>query len=157
MRSTRGRTRSARYPEVRAAVRAAIGEVLAPELYTLTFADAVFPRMVSDEAVTEDATASLAAVVGDDHILDLKATWPFNGEDFALFLQEIPGAMFLLGVANAEAGISGVPHAPDFDADEGALGVGTKALSNVIWKRLEATAPSAGRSAAATAASRHRW
>jgi amidohydrolase len=127
----------ARYPEVRSAVEAAISEVLAPELYTLTFADAVFPSMVSDVAVTEDATASLAAVVGADHILDLKAIWPFNGEDFALFLHEIPGAMFLLGVANAEAGISGAPHTPDFDADEGALGVGTKALSNVIWERLE--------------------
>jgi metal-dependent amidase/aminoacylase/carboxypeptidase family protein len=47
-----------------------------------------------------------------------RASWPFNCEDFALFLNEAPGAMFYLGVADAETGMNGAPHAPDFAADE---------------------------------------
>lgn len=60
----------------------------------------------------------------------------FNGEDFALWLQKIPGAMFILGVANPERGIAGVPHSPDYDADERAINVGTRAMSLLLWREL---------------------
>ena len=64
------------------------------------------------------------------------AAFPFNGEDFALFLRRVPGAMFYLGVANPDAGINGVPHTPDFAADERAIGLGVRAMTGLLLSRL---------------------
>ena len=63
---------------------------------------------------------------------------PFFGEDFALFQQRIPGAMFFLGVANEEKGIAALNHFPDYDIDERAIEVGTVAMSNVLLSYLAA-------------------
>ncbi|MER5222524.1 hypothetical protein [Streptomyces flaveus] len=71
-----------------------------------------------------------------DAVTVLQASFPFNGEDFALFLRDVPGAMFFLGVANPEAGLNGTPHAPDFGADERALGLGVRAMAGCLAGRL---------------------
>jgi metal-dependent amidase/aminoacylase/carboxypeptidase family protein len=67
-----------------------------------------------------------------------RASWPFNCEDFALFLNEAPGAMFYLGVADAETGMNGAPHTPDFAADERAIGHGVRAMAGLLTDRLAA-------------------
>ena len=59
------------------------------------------------------------------------ASAPFFGEDFALFQQHIPGAMFFLGAANLEKGIAAFNHTPDYDIDEVALEVGAAAMASV--------------------------
>jgi hypothetical protein len=46
--------------------------------------------------------------------------------------------MLLLGVADYARGHLGVPHQPDFVADEAAIGVGILAASAVILSRLGA-------------------
>jgi metal-dependent amidase/aminoacylase/carboxypeptidase family protein len=127
---------NAMYPALRQAVRDAASHVLDLAAYTLTFVDPSFPSMTSDPRVSANAAAMLARAVGDAHVLTLRTSWPFNTEDFALFLEYDPGAMFLLGVANPAKGFSGVPHSPDFDADEDAILIGTKAMTAVIWQRL---------------------
>ena len=60
----------------------------------------------------------------------------FSGEDFALWLQRAPGAMFLVGVANHDRGILGAPHFPDFDVDEAAIPIAARAMARVLWQRL---------------------
>ncbi|WP_157857389.1 hypothetical protein [Streptomyces yerevanensis] len=72
----------------------------------------------------------------DDAVTVLHAAFPFNGEDFALFLRDVPGAMFFLGVANPEADLNGTPHARDFGADERALGIGVRAMAGFLFSRL---------------------
>ncbi|WP_394828289.1 M20 family metallopeptidase [Pendulispora albinea] len=104
--------------------------------YVLAFPEAPFPAMVSDPAVSAAAAPSLSAVLGATNTLALRGVAVFPSEDFELFLKRVPGAMFLLGVGNRARGITGFPHMPDFDADEGAIEVGTKAMSHVIWQRL---------------------
>jgi metal-dependent amidase/aminoacylase/carboxypeptidase family protein len=46
--------------------------------------------------------------------------------------------MFYLGVANPEAGLNGLPHSPDFAADERALGIGIRAMAGFLatWLAL---------------------
>jgi hypothetical protein len=44
--------------------------------------------------------------------------------------------MCILGVANPERGIAGVPHSPDYDADERAITLGTKAMRRLPWREL---------------------
>ncbi|MGW2160949.1 M20 metallopeptidase family protein [Nonomuraea sp. NPDC001699] len=60
----------------------------------------------------------------------LHASYPFNGEDFGLFLERAPGAMFFFGV-----GEEGTPHAPDFAADERAVGLGVEAMTAFLRTR----------------------
>ncbi len=67
----------------------------------------------------------------------MQASAPFFGEDFALFQEHIPGAMFFLGVANPEKGILALNHFPDYDIDEDALRIGTVAMANVLLDYLE--------------------
>ena len=67
----------------------------------------------------------------------MRASAPYFGEDFALYQQRIPGALFFLGVANEEKGIAAYNHSPDYDIDERAIGIGTVAMANVLISYLE--------------------
>jgi metal-dependent amidase/aminoacylase/carboxypeptidase family protein len=97
-----------------------------------------FPAMVCSPELSHAAAAYVrgAAEVADVKVLH--AAFPFNGEDFALFLNRIPGAMLYLGVANPDAGINGVPHAPNFAADERAIGLGVRVMAGLLLGRLHA-------------------
>ncbi len=67
---------------------------------------------------------------------------PFS-EDFGWFTDEMPGVMYWLGVANAERGWSGLPHSPDYVADEESIQAGARAMAAVILNRLRAGSPAA--------------
>ncbi|GAB3433096.1 M20 metallopeptidase family protein [Flindersiella endophytica] len=99
-----------------------------------------FPAMVCSPELNEQAARHLRSVVGADSVLVTHAAFPFNGDDFAYFLEQIPGAMFYLGVANPEAGLNGITHAPDFAADERAIGLGVRAMAGFLLDRLRALA-----------------
>jgi metal-dependent amidase/aminoacylase/carboxypeptidase family protein len=92
--------------------------------------------MVCSPELSEAAAAHLRGVLGAHAVTVQHAAFPFNGEDFALFLQRLPGAMFILGVANPEAGLNGIPHSPDFAADETAIGVGVRSMAGFLSSRL---------------------
>ena len=81
-------------------------------------------------------TAPIEAAIGKGNAVMMYGSAPFFGEDFALFQQVIPGAMFFLGVANEEKGISARNHFPDYDIDEEAIEIGTVAMANVLLSYL---------------------
>ncbi|MFJ7331224.1 hypothetical protein ACIQVN_33940 [Streptomyces cyaneofuscatus] len=91
----------------------------------------------------------LSTTLGPESVLWARASWPYNCEDFALFLNEARGAQLYLGVANTDAGIDGAPHSPDFAADERAIGHGVRAMTGLLTHRLtaleRADRPSPGR------------
>jgi metal-dependent amidase/aminoacylase/carboxypeptidase family protein len=124
------------YPALRAEIESILRAELGLNGLRLEFRAAPFPSMRSDPGETERASVGLGEVVGDGQVLALHGMHLFSGEDFALFLQRAPGAMFLVGVANAERGIVGAPHFPDFDVDEAAIGIATRAMSWIVWRRL---------------------
>lgn len=126
------------YAELRAALKERLDREIGAGAYMLAFAERPFPAMRSNVREAERGARTLASVLGAERTERYRATLPFAGEDFALFLQALPGAMFFLGVANPEKGIFGMPHRPDFDVDEAAIEVGTRAMANVIWQRLAA-------------------
>jgi metal-dependent amidase/aminoacylase/carboxypeptidase family protein len=125
-----------RYPELRAEIIGILDAELGAGTYDLSFRPAPFPSMRSDRGVSDRAQPALRAMVGESNVLTLQAMHLFSGEDFALFLERAPGAMFLIGVGNEERGILGAPHFPDFDLDEAAIPLATKAMSFVLWQRL---------------------
>jgi metal-dependent amidase/aminoacylase/carboxypeptidase family protein len=94
--------------------------------------------MVCSPELGQAAAAHLRGVAGVAAVKVLHAAFLFNGEDFAPFLRRVPGAMFYLGVANPDAGLNGVPHAPDFAADEEAIGLGVRAMAGLLLAQAEA-------------------
>ena len=124
------------YPRLRDEVRAILEGEVGSGGFELSYPADPLPSMISDSAVTGEAAAAVAETIGERNVISLKAQHAFSGEDFARFLQRVPGTMLLLGVANEERGILGAPHFPDFDADEAAIRVGTQAMTGVLWRRL---------------------
>ena len=53
-----------------------------------------------------------------------------GGEDFAWYLQRVPGAMARLGVRTPGARPAADLHPPDFDLDERAIGTGVRVLAS---------------------------
>jgi metal-dependent amidase/aminoacylase/carboxypeptidase family protein len=123
-----------RFPELRARVErlaaAAGGHVEYP--------GDPFPAMVNSAELSTAAGQYLSAALGPESVLWARASWPFSCEDFALFLNETPGAMFYLGVADADSGMNGAPHTSDFAADERAIGHGVRAMAGLLTERLAA-------------------
>lgn len=70
------------------------------------------------------------------------AVGPAFSEDFGFFLENIPGAMYWLGVSNPEKGTLGMPHSPSYVADDGAIHVGAKAMSQVLFSFLTSSSRS---------------
>jgi len=92
----------------------------------------------SDPALVRASHDAIRAALGDDGLVaDAPGAGPIFSEDFGSFLETIPGAMFWLGVANPEKGISGMPHSPDHVVDEAAIEAGAKAMAAVVWDFLE--------------------
>ena len=59
------------------------------------------------------------------------------GEDFAHFLEKLPGAQLRLGVRNEEIGADKPWHSPHFIVDENAIPVGAATLAASVWEYLE--------------------
>lgn len=123
-----------RYPALRDEVRRLAGSVNSAQV---EFPQPPFPAMVCSPELSQAAATHLHGVAGVAAVKVLHAALPFNGDDFALFLRQVPGAMFYLGVANPGAGVNGLPHAPDFAADERAIGLGVRAMAGLLLSRLD--------------------
>lgn len=60
-----------------------------------------------------------------------------GGEDFACYLEQVPGAMFRLGIKNRKIGADKSWHSSKFIADEAALPVGTSLLAAAAFDFLQ--------------------
>lgn len=114
------------------AVRAAIGRLAHASGATAAFPDDPFPAMVCPERNSLD----LRDYLGPDRTATMHAAFPFKGEDFALFLNRLPGTYAILGVRAPGAGIeTGFPHLGTFDPDERAIGHGVRAMAGGLAHR----------------------
>ncbi|MFL6111380.1 MAG: M20 family metallopeptidase [Catenulispora sp.] len=121
-----------RHPELRAQLE----QIAATAGGHAEFPNDPFPAMVNSTELTTAAGRYLSKALGPQSVVWAQASWPFNSEDFALFLNQAPGAQFHLGVADAESGMNGAPHTPDFAADERAIGHGVRAMTGLLTERL---------------------
>jgi amidohydrolase len=101
--------------------------------------------VVNDPRLTDLLKEAAGELLGSDHV-DVIPRASMGGEDFAYYLERVPGAMFRLGAA--PEGSPGVPlHSPAFDLDERALIVGARVLARaaVLWSDPARQARSGGR------------
>ncbi len=97
-----------------------------------TYQDRVMAGVTNDSSLVSRGNASIRAVLGDASVLLVEGVPPAFSEDFGSFQDEVPGVMYFLGVSNPAAGTVGMPHSPDYVADEGAILVGAKAMTAVL-------------------------
>ena len=85
-----------------------------------------------------DATAILPPKPFPDRVPALHAAIPFSGEDFALFLDQLPGTYTFLGVRASGASIeTSYPHFGTFNPDERAIGLGVRTMAGWLAQRTE--------------------
>jgi len=70
-------------------------------------------------------------VLGQENVIELQKP-SLGAEDFAEFLNDIPGAMFRLGVSSSNG--CAPLHSSKFDPDERAIAVGIKVITESIVK-----------------------
>jgi amidohydrolase len=99
-----------------------------------------YPVTVNDAALTERMAPTLRRVAGADNV----RIGPLTGtaEDFSFFQQRVPGLFFFLGVTPRDRDPKTAPqnHSPLFYADESALPVGVRAMTNLALDYLFSTA-----------------
>jgi amidohydrolase len=106
--------------------------------FELEYQPRVIAGVYSDPELVRASHDAIRAALGEAGLVVAGGAPPVFSEDVGSFLETIPGAMFWLGVANPEKGISGMPHAPDHAVDEGAIEIGARAMAAVLWDFLDA-------------------
>ncbi len=101
-------------------------------------AEKSYPPLVNDPAFTRRAAEVLKAHFED---VDDDMEPNLGAEDFALYLQEVPGLFMFLGGANPKRGITAMNHSDRFDMDEAVLPVGVNALLTLATDFLQNPAP----------------
>lgn len=93
------------------------------------------PSLMNDETVYSAIMESGRDILGKDNVIELSEP-TMGSEDFALFAEKVPGALFRLGVSNPEKNIIHPLHHKLFDIDEDALLVGTKVMVSTAIRLL---------------------
>jgi amidohydrolase len=93
------------------------------------------PPTVNDQASAAMIAAAALGVLGAGSVV--QSPQSLGGEDFAWYLESIPGALARLGTRVPGAVASHDLHQPTFDVDERCIGVGVRVLAatavNALW------------------------
>ncbi len=121
--------------ELEGRVRSIVESVLAPYGvgYELNYTRGV-PPVVNDEASSRMLAESAASILGPDASTSTEQS--SGGEDFAWYLERVPGAMARLGVWQGEGAPMKDIHQPTFELDERALPFGARILTNAALTAL---------------------
>ncbi len=123
----------------KAAVMAALAALDLSETTLETAYDERFMEGVTnDSALVDLANAGIRALAPETNIRTVRGAVPAFSEDFGSFQALVPGIMYFLGVSNPEAGTVGMPHSPDYVADDASILVGTRTMLAAMLARLMA-------------------
>lgn len=87
------------------------------------------PPLVNDPECAEIGRNAAIAVLGMENVVEPSSSG--GGEDFAVFLEHVPGAFFFLGISGKHEW-----HHPEFDVDELCLPTGAAVLAQTAWDFL---------------------
>lgn len=83
------------------------------------------PSLINDTEMSNFLIENAKEVLGDENTIILKKA-TMGAEDFAYYLEKIPGAYAMLGARNEEKGFINMMHNANFDFDEESLNLGVK-------------------------------
>jgi amidohydrolase len=93
------------------------------------------PPVINDRMANATIAGAAAAALGPDRVVEAEIS--MGGEDFAFYLEQVPGAMIRLGVGVPGAAEKLDIHQSSFDVDERAIGHGVRVM---VHTALAATA-----------------
>lgn len=85
-----------------------------------------YPVLCNDAGINNVLRRNVQALFGRGKAVQTEPI--LGGEDFACYLQQVPGAMFRLGILNKTIGADKSWHSPEFMVDERAMPIGTALL-----------------------------
>ena len=93
-----------------------------------------YPVLINNEKISRDIEEVAEKILGKENIDHPKPD--MGGEDFAYYLQKIPGAYYFFGAKNVKKGINSPNHSPTFDVDEDLLYTGARILKEAAMSIL---------------------
>lgn len=96
---------------------------------------ASYPMLINDPRTNQLFRQVFGGLFGSRTVR--QADPVLGGEDFAYYLQRVPGAMVRLGIKNPKIGADKPWHSSKFIADETALTYGTALLAGAVVRYLE--------------------
>ncbi len=104
----------------------------------LEYHERVMAGVTNDPELEGRMREAIRSVVGDEGLVVSEGVPALFSEDYGSFQDEFPGVMYWLGVSNPEKGTVGMPHSPQYVADEEAIQVGARAMTTVLLEFLGA-------------------
>ena len=96
---------------------------------------ASYPMLVNDNSINDLYRDVFGAMFGPRKVRSAERS--LGGEDFARYLEIVPGAMCRLGVRNPRIGATEPWHSSKFVADENAMSCGAALLAGSVFKYIE--------------------
>ena len=87
-----------------------------------------YPILTCDDRITDIVRRVGKELLGGRGVVEIDEP-SMGGEDFAYFVNEVPGMMFRLGTGNKKKGITYPWHHPRFDVDEDGIWMGAAVLA----------------------------
>ncbi len=94
-----------------------------------------YPALQNDPWATRFAQQAARDLLGERAVFD--APPMMGAEDFAYYLEKVPGTFWWIGAGTAEQGCVAGLHNPRFTIDESILPVGSALMAWVAYKYLE--------------------
>jgi amidohydrolase len=94
------------------------------------------PPVINDRVATAIIAGAAAAALGPDRVVDAEVS--MGGEDFAFYVDQVPGTMLRLGVGIPGATQKIDIHQSSFDIDERAIGHGVRVFVHTALAALSA-------------------
>ncbi len=94
------------------------------------------PPVVNDREMAALAAEAAKAAIGEENVITELEAPNMGGEDFAFYLQEVPGSFMFLSSANPEKGTTVPHHNPKFDVDEDVFWRGAAVFVAIVDKFL---------------------
>jgi len=101
-----------------------------------------YPPTINHEAEAGIAREAAARVVGEDRITSECRT--LGGEDFAFFLEEVPGCFVFVGSSNEEKGLTHPHHSARFNIDEKVIPIAVEVMKETVLNYLNTHAAPSG-------------
>jgi len=94
-----------------------------------------YPALINHPLETERFANAAKGFMGNENVKTMAPV--MGGEDFAYYLQKVPGAFVFIGAGNAAEGITYPHHHPKFNIDERSMLIAAKALASASCSYLE--------------------
>lgn len=97
-----------------------------------TFIDWGAPPVTNDDSMAALAAKAAKKVLGDDMVITKLAAPNMGGEDFAYYLEKVPGAFMFLSSSDKEKGTDVPHHNPKFNVDEDVFWEGAAVFVSIV-------------------------